>query len=1061
MANTDLEVIIRAKDQASPTIDRVTGSVTKLDKETDKATTTTGGLWKSFAAGALITDELSKSIKMSISAEESHSKFLTVFKDVADKASASAKDLSTNWGLSKNAAEVMLSSTGDLLTGLGMTGEEALKLSDKTQKLAIDLASFTNFSGGAEGASLALTKAMLGEREGLKALGKTVSEEMVKDELLRVGKDKLTGQALLQAKAEATLAVVIAQSSNAIGDYARTSESTANVLKRFEQKMNDLRVAVGDALVKVILPYLKQFAEWFEANKEQIVQVLEDIIGGFADVAKVLMDGAKWVWEYKDAIIGLGIGLATYFIGAKVVAIVSGIESITAAMIAGKLVALPYAAAVAAIMGAYVLYKKSADLAADSSEILTKSFISAAIAQGVSLGEINKLTREYNFNTDAMLNAIFAGKEGVKLQTILKDVSEKRTKALRESYIEEEKAKKSQEELKKVTETHIPIIDKHKKAILSAAEAQKEQEKRTKLAAEAFVAEIRAIEDLFSGLKAIVPELENGADATDTIRKSIDEYTQSLIDNIKKQEAAASKLSETYDGINRAISTFRNGLDSLGIDLGGTANKLLDTAQAGLDFMSAMATGSIWDKISAGINLAVTAIGALVSLFKGDGVGEAIKRENAWMKLTAEQIEKLRELEKQYGSTHAATSAMLGDIIADAEVTRNNFDMYADRVRGILSDLDQGKMTAAQVAKSMGDAFTSLIAKAKALGTEGSKSLITMYRDLESRGIRVKEVQEYINAEMERGLEGYKKMKDAMKIGENATEAQIKDAQNATAMFGNQNIKVYEDMIRYQDLLAANPAMINAIDGATQALIGLSNTTELTQQQYDDFQKSAGISYDKLMEQGFSSKEALQALAPMLARLKFLHNEYGLEIDATTQALLDEADAQGVNTDQAMSQADANQRICDSLDKLVEIFGGKLPDAIDKTTKKFKELGDTAANVKYPSEYGGTGGGGYEGGGNGGGGYEGGGKRNPDEYAAGGWFSPRLSQDTLIQAHMGERVEITPAGKKSGGISVTQNIIINGTNLDKDSIIMAIKTAIPNNANGLKTVIKQAMAEGY
>ena len=35
--------------------------------------------------------------------------------------------------------------------GFGFTQEEALKLSTEVNKLAVDLASFTNFSGGAEG----------------------------------------------------------------------------------------------------------------------------------------------------------------------------------------------------------------------------------------------------------------------------------------------------------------------------------------------------------------------------------------------------------------------------------------------------------------------------------------------------------------------------------------------------------------------------------------------------------------------------------------------------------------------------------------------------------------------------------------------------------------------------------------------------------------------------------------------------------------------------------------------------------------------------------------------
>ena len=77
----------------------------------------------------------------------------------------------------------MLGSTGDLLTGMGATAETALDLSTKTQRLAVDLASFSNYQGGAKGASEALTKAMLGERESVKALGIVISEANVKQKI--------------------------------------------------------------------------------------------------------------------------------------------------------------------------------------------------------------------------------------------------------------------------------------------------------------------------------------------------------------------------------------------------------------------------------------------------------------------------------------------------------------------------------------------------------------------------------------------------------------------------------------------------------------------------------------------------------------------------------------------------------------------------------------------------------------------------------------------------------------------------------------------------------------
>ena len=119
-------------------------------------------------------------VKLASDFEETQSKFNTVFKDIRSDADLTAKNLSDNFGLSSKASLQLLSDTGDLLTGFGFTQEEALKLSKEVNELAVDLASFTNFSGGAEGASLALTKALLGERESIKQLGIAITEADLK-----------------------------------------------------------------------------------------------------------------------------------------------------------------------------------------------------------------------------------------------------------------------------------------------------------------------------------------------------------------------------------------------------------------------------------------------------------------------------------------------------------------------------------------------------------------------------------------------------------------------------------------------------------------------------------------------------------------------------------------------------------------------------------------------------------------------------------------------------------------------------------------------------------------
>ncbi len=188
-------------------------------------------------------------IKMASDFEETDAKFKTVFSSIQFQAEETARTFEKSFGLSSLAAKKMLGDTGDLLVGFGFTEQEALNLSKQVNELAVDLASFTNFSGGAEGASLALTKALLGERESIKSLGIAITEAdlrrfaeeqgLVFKELDRVAKANLTFQ--LAAK----------QSSKAIGDYARTSGSFANQIRKLKADFTNLSVEIGTMLLPV------------------------------------------------------------------------------------------------------------------------------------------------------------------------------------------------------------------------------------------------------------------------------------------------------------------------------------------------------------------------------------------------------------------------------------------------------------------------------------------------------------------------------------------------------------------------------------------------------------------------------------------------------------------------------------------------------------------------------------------------------------------------------------------------------------------------------------------
>lgn len=224
--------------------------------------------------------------RLAIQAQETNSAFRTSFRGIEDAADSAAQNLQDNFGLSRLESERLLQSTGDLLRGFGATQTEALGLSSQVQELAVDLASFRNIQGGAERASEALTAALLGETDQLRSLGIVIRQADVDQRILENGQAELTGQARLLARAQATLEIAYQQSGDAVGDFARTSDSTANQIRQLRSDITDAAVEIGENLLPVVNDVLSvlrdatsQFAN-FNERQQNLVITLAAIAAG-------------------------------------------------------------------------------------------------------------------------------------------------------------------------------------------------------------------------------------------------------------------------------------------------------------------------------------------------------------------------------------------------------------------------------------------------------------------------------------------------------------------------------------------------------------------------------------------------------------------------------------------------------------------------------------------------------------------------------------------------------------------------------------------------------------
>ena len=227
--------------------------------------------------------------------EETRQKFAVVFDSIGKGAEDVADAFARSFKLAGASSRELLGNTGDLLVGFGFTEQAALDMSLQVNSLAQDLASFSNFAGGAIGASNALTKALVGETESAKALGIVIRQTT--PEFIRNVQSIQNAQdaTLLQAKAIEILRIAFEQSTKALGDFARTENSLANQERILNEQIKELSENLGNdltpifqSLTKTALELVNAFSELNSGIKE--ISESTGAIGGEIGIIELLGD---------------------------------------------------------------------------------------------------------------------------------------------------------------------------------------------------------------------------------------------------------------------------------------------------------------------------------------------------------------------------------------------------------------------------------------------------------------------------------------------------------------------------------------------------------------------------------------------------------------------------------------------------------------------------------------------------------------------------------------------------------------------------------------------------
>lgn len=290
----ELQIIVDAKVSAAiRDLNRVDRTISGTEKTTGKLSDTFKALAGPVAIGAVIAGlaKMGKElINAASDAEETGDKFDVVFARVADEAEAAAERIKSEFRLSDETVEKFLSGVGDITTGLGATGEEAIAVAEQITKLGLDISSLSNLD--AEQSVKALTSLFTGEREAAKALGIVINDTNLKAYAEDMG--KVFKEMTPLEKGFLSLELATKQSELAIGNAALTAGSYANTLKFAKEATKDLSAALGVSLLPAATKGVSIFAE-YAAKVAEVVKEhneLQEIVRRFDEEQQTAQDRA-------------------------------------------------------------------------------------------------------------------------------------------------------------------------------------------------------------------------------------------------------------------------------------------------------------------------------------------------------------------------------------------------------------------------------------------------------------------------------------------------------------------------------------------------------------------------------------------------------------------------------------------------------------------------------------------------------------------------------------------------------------------------------------------------
>lgn len=191
------------------------------------------------------------------------------------------------FGLSELKAKQYSSTLGAMMASADITGDELETMAMKLTETTADFASFYNLDH--DTAYQKIQSGLAGQVEPLRSLGISLTAANINasDFAESLGKtyDEMTESEKVMARYE----YILQAGSNAMGDFARTSESFANQKNLWTSNLQEIGVAIGEKLIPRLAQGLETMNTFVKENTGLFSQ-LGDVLG---TIFGIMMDGAE------------------------------------------------------------------------------------------------------------------------------------------------------------------------------------------------------------------------------------------------------------------------------------------------------------------------------------------------------------------------------------------------------------------------------------------------------------------------------------------------------------------------------------------------------------------------------------------------------------------------------------------------------------------------------------------------------------------------------------------------------------------------------------------------